>query len=117
MLLALASPSRADGDASRGEKIFRKCKACHAIGQDEKNKVGPQLNGVIGKVIASADGYQYSEAFLKKKGDGLVWSEETLDAYLENPKNFIEGTKMVFVGLKKPDERSDVIAYLKTFNE
>ena len=114
MLLVLGGPVAADGDAAKGETIFRKCKACHAVGEGADNLFGPRLNGIVGQAVASVEGYQYSEAFVQKKQEGIVWSEANLDAYLENPKTFVKGTKMVFSGLKKPNERSDIIAYLKT---
>jgi cytochrome c len=103
------------GDPAAGEKAFKKCAACHAVGADAKNKVGPQLNGVVGRVAGSADGFKYSDAVLAKKAEGFVWTPENLDAYLTNTKEFIAGNKMAFAGLKKPEERADVIAYLATF--
>ena len=115
MLLVLGGPVSADGDAAKGETIFRKCKACHAVGEGVDKRVGPRLNGIVGQAVGSVEGYQYSDAFVQKKQEGIVWSEANLDAYLENPKTFVKGTKMVFSGLKKPNERSDIIAYLKTF--
>ena len=114
-LAFLALPALADGDATKGEKVFNKCKACHAVGENAKNKVGPQLNGIVGAEIASVEGFKYSDAFMEKKGEGLVWNEENLEAYLEKPKDFIPKTKMSFAGLRKEDERENVIAYLKTF--
>jgi len=113
--VALAAPAFADGDAEKGEKVFRKCKSCHAVGDDAKNKVGPHLNGIIGKEIASVDGFKYSDAFLARKAEGFVWTIEELDGYLAKPKKHTEGTKMSFAGLRKEDQRADVIAYLKTF--
>lgn len=115
LLTSLALPALAEGDAAKGEKVFNKCKACHAVGENAKNKIGPLLNGIVGAEIASVDGFKYSDAFLEKKAEGLVWDEETLDAYLTKPKDFIPGTKMTFNGLRKEDEREDVIAYLKQF--
>jgi cytochrome c len=105
----------AEGDAAAGEKVFKKCKACHAIGEGAKNKVGPMLNGIVDNDIASVDGFKYSKAFVAKKAEGLVWTEEALDAYLTKPKKFIPGTKMSFAGLKKEKQRADVTAYLMTF--
>jgi cytochrome c len=105
----------AGGDAAAGEKVFKKCKACHAVGDKAKNKVGPMLNGIVGIEIASVEGYKYSKAFMAKKGEGLVWTEAELDAYLTKPKEYIKGTKMSFPGLKKETQRADVIAYLSTF--
>lgn len=111
----IAGPALADGDAEKGKKVYNKCKACHDIGEGAKNKVGPGLNGIVGKGIAMAEGFSYSDAFMAKKAEGFTWTEENLAAYLEKPKDFIPGNKMSFPGLKKEDEREDVIAYLKTF--
>lgn len=110
-----ANAAFADGDAADGEKVFRKCKACHAIGDGAKNKVGPILTGIVGAAAGSVDGFKYSDAMLAKQAEGLVWSDETLDAYLAKPKDYIPGNKMSFPGLKKEDDREDLIAYLKTF--
>jgi len=100
----------ADGDAEAGKKVFNKCKACHAV-EEGKNKIGPSLFGVVGSAAGSVDGYKYSSSMAES---GLTWDEETLDAFLEKPKDVVSGTKMTFAGLKKEDERDDVIAYLKT---
>ena len=111
----LAWPAMAEGDAERGEKVFRKCKACHAVGENAKNKVGPQLNGIVGAEIASVEGFRYSDAFIERKGEGLVWTVEELDAYLAKPRDHTPGTKMSFAGLRKETERADVIAYLRGY--
>lgn len=115
VLTVTAAPALADGDPAKGEKVFNKCKACHMVGENAKNRVGPQLNGIVGREIASVEGFSYSDAFSAKKAEGFIWTEENLAAYLENPKDFIPGNKMTFAGLKKEDDREDVIAYLKQF--
>lgn len=97
------------GDAVKGQKIFKRCKACHYVDK-EKNKTGPHLVAVIGRAAASIEGYKYSKAM---KASDLVWNEETLAAYLEAPKKFVKGTKMAFAGLKKDKDIADIIAYLK----
>lgn len=104
-----AAPASAAGDAAKGEKVFRKCKACHAV--DGKNKVGPHLDGVFGRAAGTVEGFNYSQAM---KDSGITWDAESLAKYLENPKDFVKGTKMIFAGLKKEDERNDVIAYLQS---
>ena len=114
-LTGMAGAALAEGDAAAGEKIFKKCKACHKVGDGAKNRVGPVLNGIVGNEIASVEGFKYSKAFLAKKEEGLVWTEEVLDTYLTKPKKFIKGTKMTFSGLKKEADRANVIAYLMTF--
>lgn len=114
-LLALTAQASAEGDPAKGEKVFRKCQACHAVGADAKNKVGPQLNGVVGRDWGAVEGYKYSNALIEM-GDGKVWDEATLDAYLTKPKDVIPKGKMAFAGLRKEQDRADVIAYLAQFN-
>ena len=115
VLLALTANAQAEGDAAAGEKVFRKCKACHMVGEDAKNKVGPQLNGIVGAEAGKVEGYKYSKALLAKAEEGLVWDEEALDAYLTKPKDFIPKTKMAFAGLRKEKDRANLIAYMKQF--
>lgn len=115
--LALAAPALADGDVAKGEKVFKKCTACHAVGVDAKNKVGPELNGIVGRKVASVEGFKYSPAMIEFGAGDKVWDDETLHTYLADPKGVVPKTKMAFAGLKKDDERDDVIAYLNQFNE
>jgi cytochrome c len=114
-LAGIAGTAGAEGDAAKGEKVYGKCKACHQVGADAKNRVGPELNGIVGRAAGAAEGFKYSDALMAKAGEGLVWTEENLATYLEKPKDFIPGTKMSFAGLRKEEDRADVIAYLKTF--
>jgi len=107
--LALSPAALADGDAAKGEKVFAKCKACHAL-EAGKNKVGPSLAGLFGRKAGTVEGFKYSDAMVNS---GIVWDEEQLSKYLESPKEFVAGNKMAFPGLKKEDDRKDVIAYLK----
>ena len=115
-LLVAALPmvaAHAEGDAAKGKKVFNKCKACH-FADKKKNKVGPYLVGVFGRKAASVEGFKYSKAMKAKGEEGLVWNEENLDKYLTAPKKFVPGNKMAFAGLKKAEDRANVIAYLKT---
>lgn len=105
--------AQAAGDVASGEKIFNKCKTCHTL-EAGKNKIGPSLQGVLGRTAGTAANFNYSEAMKNAGAGGLVWSEETLDKYLTAPKELVPGNKMPFPGLPKPDERADVIAYLKS---
>ena len=119
VLMASAGAALAEGDAKKGEKVYKKCKACHQVGEKAKNKVGPILNDIVGRKIATVEGFKYSKAF-KAKSEAepeFVWNEETLDAYLTKPKKYIPKTKMAFAGLKKEKDRANVIEYLKTFTK
>lgn len=98
------------GDAAAGEKTFAQCKACHQA-VEGKNGVGPSLAGIVGRIAGQVAGFSYSAA---NKDSGVVWKEETMFEYLEAPQKFMPGTKMAFAGLKKPQDRANVIAYLKT---
>lgn len=113
MALPTAAMAQTAGDAAKGEKVFAKCKACHVV-DAETNRVGPHLKGLIGRNVASVDKYKYSEAMLEFAKANPVWTEELFLTYIENPKGLIPKTKMVFPGLKKEDERADILAYLKT---
>jgi cytochrome c len=112
--LACAAPAFAQGDPEAGEKVFARCKACHQVGADAKNRVGPVLTGIVGREIAGEPEFKYSEAFLAKKEEGFTWTPEHLTAYLEDPKGFIPGNKMAFAGLRKPEDIANVIAYLQS---
>jgi cytochrome c len=98
------------GDAAAGEKVFGQCRACH-VAEKGVNRVGPSLWAVVGRTAGSIEGFKYSKA---NKSSGLVWSEEQLFTYLEAPQRVVPGTTMSFGGLKKPQDRANVIAYLKT---
>ena len=100
-----------------GEKAFKKCKSCHQIGDGAKNKTGPHLNNLFGRVIGSEEGYKYSKAMLSFGADGLVWDNETLSEFLGKPKEYINGTKMSFSGFKKESDIEATIEYLKSFTK
>lgn len=116
-LMALAESHAMAGDADAGEKVFRKCKACHAVGEGAENKVGPVLTHVVGRQMASAADFKYSKSLTEMGEAGDTWTTEALDAFLAKPRDFVKGTKMTFAGLRKEEDRADVIAYLKTFSD
>ncbi len=101
--------------AAAGETVFGKCKACHEVGPEATNRVGPQLNGLIGRTAGGVDGFNYSSAMEAKGQEGLVWSAETIDDFLANPKDFVPGTRMSFAGLDSPEDRAAVAAFLGQF--
>lgn len=102
----------ADGDAKLGASVFKKCMACHTA-TEAKNKVGPSLQGIVGRPVASAAGYAYSPAMKAFAEGGKVWDEATLASYLSDPKGVVKGTKMSFAGLKQAADVVNVIAYMK----
>lgn len=118
--LLAASPALAQdmavGDASAGEKVFRKCKACH-VADEAQNKVGPHLMGLFGRTAGELEDYRYSSAMTEAGESGLVWTHESLGAYLEAPRKYVPGTKMAFAGLRKEEDIADVIAYLEQYDE
>lgn len=108
-LVGLTSIVAFAADPKKGEKVFKKCRACHVVDK-EKNKVGPHLVGLFGRKSGTVDKFKYSKAM---KEAGVEWSVETLSKYLKKPKKFIPGTKMVFAGLRKEAEITNLIAYLQ----
>jgi cytochrome c len=98
------------GDPAQGEKIYERCFACHAIDRD---RTGPRHAGLFGRVAGSVPNFPYSAAMKKAGNNGLVWNEDTLNAFLESPTTYIPGTRMGYAGIKDAQERADLIAYLK----
>ncbi|PRY21854.1 cytochrome c [Aliiruegeria haliotis] len=113
--LVLAMPALAEGDAAKGEKVFKKCKACHAVGEGAKNKVGPMLNGIMDAQAGQVEGFKYSDNLLELAEGGLTWDDATMAAYLTKPKDVVPKGKMSFAGLRKDADIVNVIAYLRTF--
>src|SRR5262245_5999889 len=107
-LMLAAGPALADGDAAAGEKIFIKCKTCHTL-EAGKNKVGPSLAGLIGRKAGTAPDFNYSDAM---KNSGITWDDAALNEYIKDPKAKVPGNKMVFPGVKKDEDRANLIAYL-----
>ena len=111
--LTLAVGGRAAAaDAAAGEKVFLACRACHQIGENARNSVGPVLNGVIGRKAGTYPDYNYSDA---NKGSGITWDEATFREYIKDPRGKVPGTKMTFPGIKDDFKIDDLIAFLKQF--
>ncbi len=106
---ALAASPAVAADAANGEKVFRQCQACHVVDK-EQNKVGPHLVGIIGRPAGAAQGFKYSPAMANS---GITWTADTIAAYLADPRGYVNGNRMAFAGLKKPEDIADVIAYLE----
>lgn len=100
--------------AENGEDIFKKCRVCHDVGPDAKIKVGPPLRGIFGRKAGTSDGFNYSDAMREAGANGLIWSEDTIGKYLDNPRAFVPGNKMAFAGVKDERDRKDLLAYLKS---
>lgn len=125
---ALPAAAQTAGDATKGEQVFKKCFACHKVGPNAKNGVGPAQNGVVGRTAGTVEGYNYSPLNKAAGAAGLTWTEENLIAYLADPNAFLKkfltdagqadqakgSTKMAYK-LPSETERADVVAYLKTF--
>jgi cytochrome c len=100
------------GDVAAGETSFKKCAACHAVGENAKNRVGPVLNGLDGRKSGTVESYSYTDA---NKGSGIVWNEASFKEYIKDPKAKIPGTKMVFAGIKNEKEADDLWSFLAQF--
>ncbi len=115
---AVEEPAGADTAlAAAGEKLFRRCSSCHAVGDGAKNKSGPHLNGIMGRTIGSVDGFRYSNVFKAANDEGRVWDDESLAGFIEDPKSYFPGTKMSFRGFADPEEQAAMIEYLKSVGE
>ncbi|MDR5651078.1 c-type cytochrome [Ruixingdingia sedimenti] len=114
------TPTHAAADPAllaEGEKVFKKCAACHKVGDNAKNGTGPLLNGIVNRTVGTVEGFKYSKPMADAGAGGMVWDAANLDAYLADPKGFMPKNKMAFAGLKKAGERAAVIAYLATFGD
>ena len=109
--IALAGSCLAS-DGGRGEDLFSQCKNCHEVGEGARNKVGPHLDGIMGRVAGTIDGFKYSKAMREAGEAGLVWSPETLSDYLEKPRSFIKGNRMSYRGMSDPDDRAALMSWL-----
>lgn len=109
-IAGLNLPAARAADVENGRKLFRQCEACHTVEAGGKNKIGPNLHGVMGRKAGLVDGYNYSKAM---SASGIVWDDANLDKYLERPATFLKGNKMAYAGLRKDTDRADVIAFIR----
>jgi cytochrome c len=105
------------GDPEAGKEAYSVCSGCHQVGPGAKDRIGPHLNRIFGRRAAEHEGYRYSDSMQRAGADGLIWTAETLDAYIENPRALVSKTRMSFGGVKDPQERADLIAYLRVFSD
>lgn len=105
------------GDAQRGAEVWQACAGCHEIGPEAANAIGPKLNGIFGRKAASLPDFDYSRSLARAGRDGLVWTFETLDAYITNPRTFASGTRMSYDGLADATARADLLAFLRDFSD
>ena len=112
-VLMLTCGAAAAQDVVEGEEVFKKCRACHQVGESAKNVVGPKLNGLFGRKSGSIEGFNYSEA---NKNSGITWDEASFAKYIADPKAAMPGNKMAFAGLKDDKDVKDLTAFLKLFD-
>src|SRR6516225_5926773 len=112
-LVANSSVAGMAQDAQRGKTVFNVCLACHAIGPDAQNKIGPELNGLDGRKAGTVPNFAYSDA---NKNSGIVWNEATFEEYIKNPAAKVPGTKMIFPGIKNDQQVKDLWAYVSQFD-
>lgn len=105
------------GNPEAGKKIYKLCQRCHEVGSGAADGIGPHLNGIYGRAAAANDGFKYSKSMKRAGVDGLIWTVETLDAYIENPRALVSKTRMSFRGVKDPQKRADLMAYLRSFSD
>lgn len=117
LLLLAAGPALAAGDAAAGEQKAAVCKACHNWGAGATNKIGPVLNGVVGRQPGTYDGYNYSSAMVAFGQKNPAWTPELLDQFLSGPRKLVPGTKMTFGGFADANDRANVIAFLQTLSD
>ena len=112
LLIGAALPAAAQ-DAEAGQRVFNQCRACHSINAGGRNGVGPNLHGILDRKAGSSEGFRYSASLREKAEGGLTWNEETLRAYLANPKAVIPAGSMSYPGLRNEQQLNDLLAYLK----
>jgi cytochrome c len=115
--LVLPALANEFGDAKLGRQVYAQCVACHQVGKDAQTGIGPALNGIFGRKVGDVEGYNYSESLMRLRSNGMRWTFDKLDAYIENPRAFASQTRMGFAGLADPKDRANLLAYLRQFSD
>ncbi len=113
VLAAFGAPAAVAQDVENGADVFKKCRACHQVGDNAKNAVGPVLNGLFGRKAGTIEGFNYSDA---NKNSGVTWTDETFANYIKDPRAAMPGNKMAFAGIKDPQDIGDLTAFLKQYD-
>ncbi|MEO1918351.1 MAG: c-type cytochrome [Paracoccaceae bacterium] len=116
-VLSIAVSANAQVDIEDGAKVYRRCLSCHMVGEGAFNRTGPHLNDLFGRAAGSIEGFSYSKDMERTAAGGLIWDVENLEAFIENPKALVSQTKMRFKGIKDPEDRVNLMAYLRMFSE
>ncbi len=114
LILSVPMPAVADGHAEAGAEVYRRCASCHAVEPDAGRKVGPHLNEIFGRAAGTLEGFRFSRAMIAAGEDGLVWDEETLEAFLKRPRDVVRSSRMSFNGLRSEEDRAELIIFLRT---
>jgi|SRR5690349_11150105 len=115
-MAAQTAPAMSDGNIVEGEKVFQRCASCHSVAEEDPNKKGPSLKGIVGRPVASTAGYSYSAPMAALGASGAKWDEATLDQFLKYPSEFVKGTTMTAPPVRRETERADLIAFLGTIH-
>lgn len=105
------------GDAEAGAEVYKKCRACHQLGEGAENRIGPHLNGVFGRAAAGLPEFDYSDSMERAGVDGIVWDIEHLDAFIENPRSLVSKTRMSFPGIRDETDRANLLAFLRQYSD
>jgi cytochrome c len=108
--------AEADGDPEHGQTLFNQCKGCHQVGQGAVDRIGPHLNNIFDRPAAAVDSFRYSAGFERAAAGGLIWTYETLNDFVENPRALVSNTRMSFRGFRDQQDRDDLLAYLRQFS-
>ncbi|MCI4664026.1 MAG: c-type cytochrome [Neomegalonema sp.] len=113
----LAANAASAGDEKAGARVFKRCAVCHDVGPKAQHKLGPHLNGIMGRKAGHTDGFVFSKAMKKAGDDGLVWTDKTISEFVKNPRKFVKGTRMTAGALRSADDRANLVAFLRQYSD